>query len=276
MLKAQNPHERDAHISFHEPTHTYTVRGRSDYTSVTTWNHAHFEPFDEPRIIAKILASPRAAADPSYKYFGQSATQISAAWEDNRASASAAGTAMHLAIEQFYNHELARADLEQKAHDGHPEFAYFLNFVDDFRKQFPRVRPFRTEWTVFFEQVRIAGSIDMLFEDPDDDDGALWIYDWKRCKDIAYEARTCAKTPCLAHLPDTNFWHYALQLNVYRHILETQYHKRVAKMCLVKLHPNNALKSYELFEVPPLLQEMDDLFALRLKQVQSEPTTPLP
>ena len=36
----------------------------------------------------------------------------------------------------------------------------------------------------------------------------------------------------LSHLPDTNYFHYALQLNIYRHILETEYDMRVDGMYL--------------------------------------------
>ena len=43
-LSEKNPHERDNHIVFDEPTHVYTVDGDSNYMSVTTFNHSHFEP----------------------------------------------------------------------------------------------------------------------------------------------------------------------------------------------------------------------------------------
>ena len=270
MLSVSNPHPRDAHISFDEPTHTYTVHGQSDYTSVTTWNHAHFQEFDEAKIIAKIMAGGRTLSDPQYKYFGQSADDIRRAWEDNRLRASAAGTDMHLQIELFYNAQVSRQEIQSRASD-QVEFAYFLKFVDDFSAQFPLLRPFRTEWTVYYQEAKIAGSIDMLFEDTRD--GSLWIYDWKRSKDMTFEPQwrgaPGAKTACIAHLPDTNFWHYALQLNVYRFIIEAKYGRSVSKMCLVKLHPDNLLQSYELFEVPPMDAEMQALFAERIAAVSA-------
>ena len=108
----------------------------------------------------------------------------------------------------------------------------------------------------------------MVFENRQD--GTLWIYDWKRCKQIEYEpfSKHCyAKTPCLAHLPDTNFWHYSLQLNLYKFILESKYGKRVSKMSLVCLHPDNYCKSYELFEINAMPVEIAALYDLRQKQV---------
>ena len=64
-----------------------------------------------------------------------------------------------------------------------------------------------------------CGSIDIIFESPDD---TLQIYDWKRVKSIGYEAlgNKTSIIPSLKQIPDTNFWHYALQLNLYKMILE--------------------------------------------------------
>ena len=66
--------------------------------------------------------------------------------------------------------------------------------------------------------------------------------------------------PIISHLPDTNFWHYALQLNIYKYILEKNYNKHIGKMVLVCLHPNNLNNSYQLFEVPNLQNEICSLF----------------
>ena len=54
FLARKNPHPRDEHIQFDEPTHTYTIDGDSSFTSVTTWNHSHFEEFDADKVIAGI------------------------------------------------------------------------------------------------------------------------------------------------------------------------------------------------------------------------------
>ena len=41
----------------------------------------------------------------------------------------------------------------------------------------------------------------------------------------------------LAHLPDCNYYHYCLQLNAYRYILETEYGFKVSEMLLGVFHP---------------------------------------
>jgi hypothetical protein len=96
------------------------------------------------------------------------------------------------------------------------------------------------------------------------------IYDWKRCKDIKKknDFGEWALPECIDHLPDTNFWHYALQLNIYKAILQRNYAQPIAGMYLVILHPSQA--SYQRLEVPDLSTEIADLFKLRQQQLKNK------
>jgi hypothetical protein len=78
-----------------------------------------------------------------------------------------------------------------------------------------------------------------------------------------------ALNPIISHIPDTNFWHYALQLNTYKSILEAKYGKTVTKLCLVRLHPDTIEETYELLDVPFLTKEMTELFEQRRLQVSN-------
>lgn len=252
-LYTKNAHERDQYILFDEGPHIYTVHGEQGYTSVTTWNHSHFSHFDADAIIDKMFAGKN-MKDPKYKYYGMTREEIKAAWDKNRDSASFAGTNMHYDVECYYN----GMDVQNDS----IEFQYFRKFVKDF----PELKAYRTEWCVYYEELKLSGSIDMIFENPD---GTIQIYDWKRCREISYENNfgKSASTHCIAHLPDTNFWHYALQLNTYKTILEHKYDKKVTGLYLVCMHPDNPNKSYDRIEVPFLEKEMQDLFEYRRKQI---------
>lgn len=254
FLSTKNAHERDKDISFEEGPHIYTVLGdRGGYTSVTTWNHEHFEKFDTDKIINNILKSKN-MEKPEYKYYGKTAEDIKKMWDDNRDKAAQAGTNMHNDIECFYNGMEVKNDSE--------EFGYFEKFYTDYKD----LKPYRTEWMVYYEDLKLSGSIDMVYENPD---GTLQIYDWKRCQEIKHEATFSkfAKTKCISHLPDTNFWHYALQLNMYKTILEHKYDKKITDLYLVCMHPDNKYKMYERIEVPILDKEMDELIKLRKQQL---------
>lgn len=255
-LASKNAHPRDKDITFEEGPHIYTVCGeRGTYTSVTTWNHHHFSKFNADEIIDKMLLNKKNMTDPTYKYYDMTKEQIKKLWDTKRDTASGAGTNMHNDIEHYYNGMDVKNDSL--------EFEYFKRFV----KELPKLLPYRTEWMVYYEELKLSGSIDMVFENPD---GTLQIYDWKRCQEIKHEAEfgKFALTPCISHLPDTNFWHYALQLNTYKLILEKKYGKKVTDLYLVCLHPDNAYKTYERIKVPVLEEEMQDLMNERISELK--------
>jgi len=251
FLAKKHAHPRDPYITFDEGPHIYTVHGEQGYTSVTTFVHHHFPSFDSEAIIHKILTSPK-MTDTSYKYYGKTREIILAEWDDNRDRAAAAGTKMHYDIECYFNQE--------PVVNTSTEYEWFQRFVRDYVDVEGGLKPYRTEWTVYYEEYRISGSIDMVFENAD---GTIQIYDWKRCKSIEYEAfgEATAVTPCINHVPDSNFWHYSIQLNMYKTILEEKYGKKVTGLYLVCLHPENPYKTYDRIDVPFLDEEIRELLA---------------
>ena len=106
----------------------------------------------------------------------------------------------------------------------------------------------------------------MIYENPD---GTLSIYDWKRSKDITRvnNFNKFAINKLICHMPDSNFWHYALQLNTYKRIIERKYGKIVTDLYLVRLHPDAEEKNYELIKLPNLSKEIDELFEQRKQQL---------
>ena len=252
FLATKHTHERDQFIVFDEGPHIYTVKGDDNYTSVTTLVHAHFEEFDADKIITKMMASRNWIIS---KYFDMTPDEIKASWEANRDQAAAAGTKMHYDIECYYN------DMDVK--NDSIEYSYFKKFRDDFA----HLKPFRTEWMGWDEDLKLAGSVDMIFENPN---GTLTIYDWKRCKEIKKKNKwQSSTTKCLKHLPDTNFWHYSLQLNIYKYLLEKNYNRKIEGLYLVCMHPNNKNGSYIRLEVKDMHKEVMDIMDIRLKVVAS-------
>ena len=244
LLYNKNPHPRDKNIIFDEEPHIYTINGDSSFTSVTTWNHSHFRKFDGLKIVKKMKKGK------GTKYYGMTDEAILKQWADSGTEAALAGTKMHYDIECFYN-EIYNSNESI-------EFEYFKNF----HKDNSQLIPYRTEWMVYAEDLKFAGSIDMIFQN---NNGDLLIYDWKRCKDINKFNRynELSLTECIGHLYDTNYWHYALQLNTYARILRDYYDKNVIDLKLVCLHPNNKNNNYIILDVPFLNEEIDSLFSLR-------------
>lgn len=284
VLMGRNGHDRDKNISFEEEGHKYTIHCdlESEYTSVTTWNHQFFPKFDADLIIDKMMKGKN--WNLKHKYWGMSKEEIKKMWSDNGAAVSGAGTEMHYEIECFMNHpdleSYSHKDLLEEYHKEtetceqlvearkSPEWGYFIKYLEEN----PDLKPYRTEWTVYDEDMKLSGSIDMVYENPD---GTLMIYDWKRSKEISRinKFNQYGEIYSISHLPDSNFWHYSLQLNTYKVILEKKYGKKVTKLRLVRLHPNcleTNEDTYELIDVPILKKEMSDLFSLREIEVRKK------
>ncbi len=271
VLSSVNSHERDVNLHFDEPTHKYTILTdpTSSYTSVTTWNHQHFPHFDANLVIQNMMNGKN--WNSKNKYWGKTPEEIKKEWNDNCSLVSGLGTTMHFHIECFMNQEVEYEDgsVCKYTHDdllqvyeplpeNTPEWDYFLKFVKDF----PHLKPYRTEWMIYDEELKLAGSIDMVYEN---EDGSLSIYDWKRSKEISKFSfmKERATTECIKHLPNTNFWHYSLQLNTYKAMLEKSYNKKVTDLYLVRLHPNNTKKTYDLIKCADLSKEVNLLFEYR-------------
>lgn len=246
LLSEKHNHPKDKYISLDELTHIYTINNKSDFISVTTFVHSLFNNFNADKVIDNII---RGKNYKKSKYYNLTREEIKNMWETNRKDAAEKGTKIHLDIENYYNNIIVN--------NNSVEYLYFKNFLKD-----NDLKPYRTEWKVWDEEYKITGTIDMVYENKD---GTLMIYDWKRSKEIMRNRpfEKYSKIECISHIPDLNFWHYSLQLNIYKRILETKYNKKISKMCLVCLYPEN--DNYIIYEVPELCEEINDLFQILLK-----------
>ena len=278
VLCVRNAHPRDEHITFQEEGHKYTIHNDlgSTYTSVTTWNHSHFPEFNADKVIDKMMNGK--GWKPGHKYWGITKDEIKQQWDTARDEACGRGTIMHYEIECFmnnpslpsYTHRELRKQYDEEMLNAtelvearnNAEWRYFMKFLEDHLD----LKPYRTEWTVYDEELKLSGSIDMVYENPD---GTLMIYDWKRSKPITkinnYD--DFATTYCISHMPDSNFWHYSLQLNVYKAILEKKYGKKVTALKLVRIHPDCEDDTYEIVDVLDLSKDVRNLFELRKDEV---------
>ena len=238
-LSEKNAHERDIHIKFEETGHKYSIKGDTSFVSVTTWLKKFFEPFNSDLIIDRMMRSPKW---PNNKYFGMTKQNIKNLWRQNGDEAARLGTAMHKSIEDFYNGEKIEYD------------SFEMKCFEEFVIDHPLV-PYRTEWTVYDEELKLCGSIDMTFIN---EDGSLSIYDWKRCKsmDLQSDFNKYALAP-IQTVPDTNYWHYTIQLNAYKTIIERNYGFKVKELVLIAIHPELD-KTYQKFVVP--FMDIDHLF----------------
>jgi len=256
MLATKNKHPYDERIRFQEKGHKYWIDNNNEnIVSATTYIHTFFSQFNEQKVIENIQKKSEYLNDPEYKYYKLSAKQIKALWEESRNL----GTNLHKNIENHLNEE----ELSSSASI---EFQYFINFLKDHSTW----KIYRTEWLIFAEMLRLTGSIDAVFQNEENE---IILVDWKRINVINYDGYGNGISP-FEHLPDSNYYHYSLQLNLYRNILEKCYGLHVKEMYLVILHPDN--QNYDKIEVKRMEKEATSLFDFRfeqLKKMQEKPET---
>jgi len=248
-LSEINKHNNDSRVRFRDEGHKYWVdNDDTDLVSSTTFIHKFFEHFDIEEGIKKILNSPK-YKDPDYEYYDMTASQIKQKWKD----ASDLGTKMHKDIEDFYNGIEIKNDTE--------EFKYFLNFYEEHK----HLKIYRTEWLIFSDILKITGSIDATFIN---EDGTLTLGDWKRSKGIKEESfgEKTGYFP-LSHVPDCNYYHYSLQLNLYRTILEKFYGHTVKEMFLIITHPKNKNENYLRINVKKMDKEIQMMLDHRKEEL---------
>jgi ATP-dependent exoDNAse (exonuclease V) beta subunit len=255
-LAFKNTHPRDKNVRFVESTHTYYVNGSSKgIVSTTGFVHSFFGHFDAPAAIKAMKKNAEKWA--KHPLNGKTDEEIMKIWSDSGKEASGKGTVMHLAIEQHLNGALYRIPAEVLET---PEWRYYMNFYNDVKES---LEPYRTEWEVWDDEHKLTGSIDMIFKRKD---GNFAVYDWKRSKEIKMENRYQSGLGPMAHLPDTNYWHYTLQLNIYRWFLQKHYGLKVVELAIVILHPNN--KNYQIFKLNILDDEVQDMLDARKLAIQ--------
>ena len=255
-LRATNPLSNDSRIVFDEEAHTYTLDGLLVPLSVTALVDEFCHDFNPGDAILGMRP------DTKEKYAEQglmTEKAIIASWNRNGEVQRNRGTLMHYHIEQFLN----GCAIEE------PQSPEFQQFAQLFQRIAMDQRVFRTELSVFSSQLNVAGQIDALFLRTD---GTFALWDWKRSKlvsvfflsiqvphcpeqtmtltameynskindlQLRYDSRTPMKEP-LDHLPDTNYYRYALQLNIYRFILQSEHSMTVNALFLGICHPSRS------------------------------------
>ena len=246
MLKKKNEiqkkrreiRKRDNKINFDEASHTYIVEGKT-LQSVTNIVENCFPKFD-----AQLHAKTTAAKT------GMTEEEVIAMWERKGKESRELGTAMHQKIESYYQ---GKHPYEDDA------FKLFKVFADKVK-----LEPYRTEWAVYDTEYNIAGTIDFV----DYQDGKYTIYDWKRSDKIIANGMPVKVSKYqekglypLEHLENCAYYHYALQLSLYKFILEKNYDIKVSDLRLGIFHPSYD-KPYVL-RVPYLENEVKTLMELR-------------
>ncbi len=244
----------DSRIQFFPHEHIYLYNGREQMVPVSNVIAYFFKPFNS-----------NYWSDYKARQRGVPQGLVLEEWNAKGMKSREVGTFMHKQIELSYkggqyqtmylfkyagkyiqNEENVKLDTE------------YQQFVE-FRKNH-RFKPFKTEWVIYDAKLKIAGTIDMIHQR---EENVYDIYDWKRSHRIVYgNGFPIAHNNFggrgirgLEDVEDTSYWHYCLQQNLYRYILEKNYGIKVGKMYLVVFIDD--MPKYTKLEVPYMDNELE-------------------
>lgn|SRR5574344_52150 len=161
-------------------------------------------------------------------------------WDCKGLESREIGTFLHSQIESYFNEKKINENMkfaysgnyirENKTISINEEIKYFKSLLSDYS-----LYPFRTEWHICDLDLGVAGTIDLLCKNGKKYD----IYDWKRSKKASPDEQVFKYgINGLEKTPDIRFYHYAIQLNLYRYIIEKNYGLLIDNMYIVIFHPS--------------------------------------
>lgn len=159
-------------------------------------------------------------------------------WEKESLSSKKDGISLHEYIENKIR-DLNFVQREKKQH-----FLGFDIFFEEWKKSnFVK----EIEYKIYDHEKKIVGCVDAIFKNDKDE---TILVDWKLVNDFDCKTRFDKCKSPLEHLPANNNTKYALQMNLYKYILEKKsngYDINIDYMYIIKF-----LKNFKLFEIQPI------------------------
>ena len=221
IISVKNPNGRI--ITFSEDQHKYTDNKGNEYRSVTKIIHSLFPEFERDKM-AYFTARKRVMTAKGYaskddcpvcEVMAEKEVVIQE-WEDNRNQACDMGTQVH----RYAECKMLGIDFDMEfTVDKAVKLAKTLDsFLIDLEKDYELVE---TEKIVFCPTILLAGMVDLIMKNKKTN--KLCVFDWKTNKQIAMTDGNGKKGKLfLEHIEHANYWHYAIQLNVYRWIMNKE------------------------------------------------------
>lgn len=166
------------------------------------------------------------------------------------------GKLLHAAINSFLNPQQGNFSYDKTSEEWKQFEAFYAKY---------NPIPHEIEMPLFPQKYGIGGRVDLVATN---NDGTVDLYDWKRSAHSIKEDDPQFGSDATGALKDFSmknniFFRCALQLNLYRALLESEGGITVRKMIVVQFHPD--LESYKYVEIPRLEPETNAILAEEIK-----------
>lgn len=240
-------------FKFFSDDHHYECKGKRVGISVTRLIEEYTQPFDA-ETVAQRVALKR----------GVSTQEVLDEWQQKNEWSCKKGSVCHeYAQAKWQGIELTIATfiveniMPPKCEDVFKIFKQADNFYNDYADKLEHLAD---EFVIGSEEYDIASAIDHLFINTLT--GGLVLVDYKTNSDIHKNEKYAGKMKApLSSLKDTTLNHYAIQLSIYKYLVEKYAGVKVDEMFIVYMSEN--IENYEIIDVPYLKKEVETILEWR-------------
>jgi len=264
IVTVKNP--RGKKITFSEDDHKYFDEKGNQYRSATTIVHSLFPEFKQD-MMAYVCGRKRLMKEKGYATKEQVPVPecmemkkvMLAEWEANRIESCDRGTAVH----RFAECKLLNIDFDGDLNQPKSEKMVKVvgPFVEELLEQYDLIE---TEKIVFCPKLLLAGTVDLIMQNKKTK--KLCIFDWKTNKAMNLKDSYNQKGLLfLKHIENCNYWHYVIQLNIYRWILTKEKYGDYEDVEMGLFHINT--RKVKAYQIPKLDYEIEQVmdYTKRLK-----------
>ena len=247
-------YSEDKNVAFDKESHVYYL-GNKKLTSVTSLISKFKNEFDSDYWSKKIALRE-----------GKTQKEILKLWNDKAKKSCDIGTAIHKIFEDYiewkyhFVNEKIYFDMPLIEDNYLIEFTEKKHFAIKFLEEFfikQRLIPIYTEYIVYDDS--IAGQVDCVCKNSKDE---YFILDFKTNDKIETNSYNKNLKGILSELPDSSFYHYSLQLSIYKNLIQ----KQIKGMYIVHIKKDG----YKLIECIDVLKELN----VTLNQIINYATLP--
>ena len=237
-------------FKFFPEDHHYEYKGQRVGISVTRLIEEYTNEFDSQAVAERVAIKEN-----------KSVQEVLDEWKYKNEFACTKGSTCHEYAQSLWSQE----KYEKILFDNSEEY---LKAVEKIQKQAytfrldyeNRLEHLADEFVIGSEEYNIASAIDHLFINKLT--GGLVLADYKTNSDIHKKEKYAKKMKVpLSHLKDDDLTHYAIQLSIYKYLVEKYTNLKIEEFFIVWFSELN--ENYEIIEVPYLEKEVRKILELR-------------
>ena len=237
-------------FKFFEHDHHYEYKDKRIGVSVTKLIEEYTNEFDSQSIAERVAIKE-----------GKSTQEVLDEWKYKNWVACEKGHLGHLYAQNIWQGINTLEDIKRACMDVKTPLESILRQADNFYNDYKdRLEHLYDEYVIGSEEYDLASAIDHLFINKLT--GGLVLVDYKTNSDIHKNERYAKKMKVpLSHLKDNTLTHYAIQLSIYKYIVEKYTNLKFEEMFIVWFSEN--IDNYQIIEVPYLYKEVKNILELR-------------